>query len=53
MSNIKEKLTRQEAVRRFQTAKQRKAEVLATIENHLKEVYEAETGLKANYFFAM
>lgn len=46
-------LTRQEAVLRFHKAKQRKAEVLATIEDHLKKVYEAETGLKANYFFAM
>lgn len=49
----KVKLTHQEAVRRFQTAKQRKAEALATIEAHLKKVYEEETGLKANYFFAM
>lgn len=47
------RLTHQEAVRRFQAAKQRKTEMLATIEAHLKKVYEEETGLKANYFFAM
>lgn len=49
----KDKLTHQEALRRFQRAKRRKEEVLATVESHLKKVYEEETGLRANYFFAM
>lgn len=46
-------MTREEAMRRFMLAKQRKAEILAKLEKEMKEEYEKTTGLKANYFFAM
>lgn len=46
-------MTQEEARKKFSHAVQRKKEVLAELEKSMKESYEKETGLKANYFFAM
>lgn len=48
-----EEITKEMALRRFQTAAARKRECLRRLEQRMKEKYEAQTGLPANYFFAM
>ena len=46
-------MTKDEALKRFQQAKQRKQESLAKLEKSMKESYEEKTGKTANYFFAL
>ena len=47
------KLTYKEAMQRFMKAKVHKREVINKLEKIMKAEYEKETGLKADYFFAM
>lgn len=41
------------AMARFMNAKRKKSELINELEVMIKDEYEKETGLKANYFFAM
>lgn len=49
----KNKQTREEAMARFMAAKAKKKARIAELEVKMKDEYERETGLKANYFFAL
>lgn len=51
MQTIKQ--TREEAMARFMAAKAKKKARIAELEVKMKDEYEKETGLKANYFFAL
>ena len=42
-------MTREEALRRFKAAKQKKMNAVATLEEKMKQAYEERTGMKANY----
>lgn len=42
-------MTREEALRRFKAAKQKKKEAVSTLEQKMRQAYEEQTGLKANY----
>ena len=46
-------MTRQEAQNRFKLAVEQKKQLLTQLKRDMTKKYEAETGLKANYFFAM
>lgn len=46
-------MTKEEALTRFQQAKQRKHERIVRLERDMKLAYEKETGKTANYFFAL
>ena len=41
--------TREEALRRFKAAKQKKMNAVAALEERMKQAYEERTGMKANY----
>ena len=41
--------TREEALRRFKAAKQKKMNAVAALEEKMKQAYEERTGMKANY----
>lgn len=49
----KQTLTKEEALRRFAAAKTKKRQKIAQLEKEMKQLYEQETGLKANYFVAL
>lgn len=42
-------MTREEALRRFKAAKQKKMNAVAALEEKMKQAYEERTGMKANY----
>lgn len=46
-------ITKEEALARFQQAKQRKRERVAKLEKDMKAAYEKKTGKTADYFFAL
>jgi hypothetical protein len=45
--------TREEALMRFQKARQKKRDCIARLEKSMKAEYEKRTGKKAEYFFAL
>jgi vacuolar-type H+-ATPase subunit H len=45
--------TKTDAMERFMKAKKRKRECLSRLEKSMKEEYEKQTGLSADYFFAL
>ena len=49
----KQALTKEEALKRFATAKEKKRIKIAQLEKEMKTLYEQQTGLKANYFSAL
>lgn len=49
----KEDMTREQALERFQKAKQRKHEYISRLEKTMKATYEKQTGKSADYFFAL
>ena len=51
--NTREQGNKQEALARFQAAKQKKKECLSQLEKDMKQTYEEKTGKKAEYFFAL
>lgn len=51
--NLDKNKAREEARAKINLAKQRKREMVDKIEKRLKEAYEKETGLSANYTFTM
>ena len=48
-NNIRNMMTKEEALRRFKAAKQTKKDAVAALEQKMKQAYEERTGLKANY----
>ena len=46
-------MTKEEALARFQRAKERKRECVAKLEKDMKATYEKKTGKSADYFFAL
>ena len=46
---LKAMMTREEALRRFKAAKQKKMNAVAALEEKMKQAYEERTGMKANY----
>ncbi len=46
-------MTREEAQKRFETARQKKRDCLTRLEKNMKEEYEKRTGKTADYFFAL
>ena len=50
---MKQVLTKEEALKRFAASKDKKRKRIAQLEKELKQVYEEQTGLKANYFSAI
>lgn len=48
-----EKLSKGTVRERFRQSQEQKKQVIARLEKSMKEAYEKETGLSANYFFAM
>ena len=46
-------LTKEEALKRFAASKDKKRKKIAQLEKELKQIYEEQTGLKANYFSAI
>ena len=49
----KVKITREEALAKFQAAKNKKRECLKQLEKSMKEIYKKETGKEAESFFAV
>lgn len=49
----KRTITKEEALRRLAAAKEKKRQKIASLEKEMKELYEQQTGLKANYFSAI
>lgn len=49
----KDKITRKEAVAKFQSAKEKKRECLKQLEKSKKEIYKEHTGKEAEKFFAL
>lgn len=49
----KENKTHVSVMSRFMEAKRKKTELIKELETLIKTEYEQETGLKAEYFFAM
>lgn len=47
------KMTREEVLTKFQTAKEKKHKCLAELEKRMKATYEKQTGKKADKFFAL
>lgn len=50
---VKKNKTYTAAMSRFMEAKRKKTEIIKELETLIKAEYEQETGLKADYFFAM
>ncbi len=50
METNKKKMTREEAMRRFMAAKQRKREYIVELEARMKAEYKMRTGNEATYF---
>lgn len=50
---MKEKITTKEALAKFQAAKAKKRECLASLEKTMKEIYKQRTGKEAKNFFAL
>lgn len=50
---MKEKITSEEALAKFQAAKAKKRECLASLEKTMKEAYKQRTGKEAKNFFAL
>lgn len=48
----KDKKTREEALAKFQAAKEKKRECLKRLEKSMKEIYKEHTGKEAEKFFA-
>lgn len=46
-------MTKQEAQKKIAHAVEMKTQLLEQLKRDMTEKYESETGLKANYFFAM
>ncbi|RHO67717.1 hypothetical protein DW083_17225 [Parabacteroides sp. AF48-14] len=49
----KRKITREEALAKFQAAKEKKQECLTLLEKSMKETYKERTGKDAEKFFAL
>ena len=49
----KRKITREEALAKFQAAKVKKQECLTLLEKSMKETYKERTGKEAEKFFAL
>lgn len=47
---MKTKITREEALRRFQASVAKKKEFIAELEKSMREEYRKETGQEAKYF---
>ena len=47
------KITKEEALARFQAAKDKKRECLKSLETTMKETYKKRTGKEAERFFAL
>lgn len=50
---MKEKITTEEAFAKFQAAKAKKRECLASLEKTMKETYKQRTGKEAKNFFVL
>lgn len=50
---MKTKMTKEEALAKFQAAKKKKSECLAQLEKTMKETYKKRTGKEAEKFFAL
>ena len=49
----KVKITKEEALSKFQAAKDKKRECLKLLEKTMKETYKTRTGIEAESFFAL
>lgn len=50
---MKTKIKREEALDKFQAARERKRECLVQLEKSMKETYKKRTGKEAEFFFAL
>lgn len=50
---MKTKIKREEALAKFQAARERKRECLVQLEKSMKETYKKRTGKEAENFFAL
>lgn len=46
-------ITKEEALRRFKAAKQKKMDAVASLEQRMKQTYEETTGKKAKYIVSL
>lgn len=51
--NMERKMTREEALRRFQASVEKKKAFVAELERSMREEYRKETGKEAKYFSVM
>lgn len=49
----KERITQKETLAKFQSAKEKKRECLASLEKSMKETYKQRTGKEAETFFIL
>lgn len=49
----KDKIAREEALAKFQAAKEKKRECLKQLEKSMKKIYKEHTGKEAERFFAL